>query len=60
MSVIDDFNLNFNKKIGQKIYLGDASAKLITNELRTLSGREKIRIRGQNFCISGKSMFYWR
>ena len=52
MSVTDDFNLNFNKKIGKKIVLADASAHLITNELRTLSGREKIRIRGQSFCIS--------
>ena len=53
MSILEEYNLNFNKKIEQKIFLGDESNNLIKNGLKTLSGREKIRVRGQNFCISG-------
>ena len=59
MSILEEFNINFNKKIEQKIYLGEAFNNFTNNGLKTLSGREKIRVKGQNFCISGKLLMHF-
>ena len=42
MSILEEYNLNFNKKIEQKIFLGDESNNLIKNGLKTLSGETNI------------------
>ena len=53
MNVLGEFVLSYNEHVQNRINLGKNSAQLVSNELKTLSGKEQLRVKGQTFCISG-------